>query len=145
MSAPSHGPWRGAGGGRAVALAFVSTLAIMYVLPFPVYGTLSALGLVEIPEPDAPGRFMLGVLVVKIGVALGFVLLLRRAFEAFAGRWMLYAAIWWLMFAIVEVGQAIGPGYSAGDAGGGIISEALYFPLSSRVAVRLLGGRAEAD
>ena len=90
-------------------LAFVSTLVIMFVVPLPVYALMSAIGLVEMPDEVAPGRFMISVLVVKVGVALGFVLLLRYASGVFAGRWLLYSAIWWLMFAIVEIGQAIGP------------------------------------
>ena len=56
-----------------------------------------------------------------------------------AGRWWLYAAIWWLMYAIVEVGQAIGPGYTAGMAAGGVLAEAIYFPLSSFVVARITG------
>ncbi len=125
-------------------VAFVSTLAIMYVVPLPVYALMSAIGLVEMPNEGTPGQFMISVLVVKIGVALGFVLLLRLASGVFAERWVLYGAIWWLMFAIVELGQAIGPNYSIGDALGGVIAEAVYFPLSSWVTVRLLGYRKDA-
>jgi len=119
--------------------AFVSTLVIMYVVPLPVYALMSAIGLVEMPDEGTPGQFMISVLVVKVGVALGFVLLLRFASGVFAPRWLLYGAIWWMMFAIVEIGQAIGPNYSIGDALGGVIAEAVYFPLSSWVTVRLLG------
>ena len=120
-------------------LAFVSTLVIMYVVPLPVYTLMSTIGLVEMPDEGTPGQFMISVLVMKIGVALGFVLLLRLGSGVFAARWLLYGAIWWLMFAIVEIGQAIGPNYSIGDALGGIISEAVYFPLSSWATVKLLG------
>ena len=123
---------------RRTILAFLSTLVIMYAVPFPVYGLMSALGLVEMPDEGSPGRFMLGVLVMKIGVALGFVLLLRLALDVFAARWPWYAGIWWLMFAIVELGQAIAPDYSLGDAVGGVVAEAVYFPLAAWAAVRLL-------
>ena len=125
-------------------LAFVSTLVIMYVVPLPVYALMSGIGLVEIPDEGTPGQFMISILVVKIGVALGFVLLLRFASGVFATRWLLYGAIWWLMFAIVEIGQAIGPNYSVGDALGGIIAEAVYFPLSSWATVRLLSHGKDA-
>ncbi len=120
-------------------VAFVSTLVIMYVVPLPVYALMSAIGLVEMPDEGTPGQFMISVLVVKIGVALGFVLLLRFASGVFAPRWLLYGAIWWLMFAIVEIGQAVGANYSIGDALGGVIAEAIYFPLSGWVTARLLG------
>lgn len=121
------------------ALAFVSTLGITYVVPLPVYALLSTMGWVEMPDEGTPGQFMISVLVVKIGVSLGFVLLLRLASAPFVTRWLLYGAVWWLMFAIVELGQAIGPNYSIGDALGGVIAEAIYFPLSSWAAARLLG------
>ncbi len=120
-------------------LAFVSTLVIMYVVPLPVYAFMSVIGLVEMPDTGTPGQFMISVFVVKIGVALGFVLLLWCASGVFATRWLLYGAIWWLMFAIIEIGQAIGPNYSIGDALGGVIAEAVYFPLSSWTTARFLG------
>ena len=132
------------GSPKLTSLAFLSTLVIMYVVPLPVYALMSAIGLVEMPDEGTPGQFMLSVLVVKIGVALGFVLLLRFASGVFAAHWLLYGAIWWLMFAIVEIGQAIGPNYSIGDALGGVIAEAVYFPLSSWATVRLLGYGKEA-
>lgn len=123
---------------RPFVLGLVLTVMIMYVVPLPVYALLSAMGLVEMPDEGPPGQFMISVLVVKIGVALGFVWLLWLGSDVFVARWVLYGAIWWLMFAIVEIGQAIGPDYSVGDAVGGIIAEAVYFPLSSRVAASLL-------
>ncbi len=42
------------------------------------------------------------------------------------------------MYMLVEVGQAIGPSYSIGDALGGVIAEAIYFPLSSWATAALL-------
>jgi hypothetical protein len=71
--------------GRTI-LAFISTLVIMCVVPLPVYGLMSAIGLVEIPVEGTPAQFMISVLVVKIGVALGFVLLLLLASDVFAAR-----------------------------------------------------------
>jgi hypothetical protein len=40
---------------------------------------------------------------------------------------------------IGEVGQAIGPGYSWKEAIAGVISEAIYVPLSAYVARRMIG------
>ena len=123
-------------------LAVVATWAIMMIVPFPIYGGFAALSLVEMPQQDSPGEFFLGVVVQKIGVALGFVLLFVLAKSIVLGRTMQYAAVWWVMYAIVETGQGIGPGYSAGDAVAGIISEAIYFPLSAWTVGRILRGRS---
>ncbi len=71
--------------GRA-ALAAVVTLAIMYVVPFPIYGACEALGWVELPQGGSPAQFLLSVLVVKIGVSVAFVLLFSLARSTLAGR-----------------------------------------------------------
>jgi hypothetical protein len=118
----------------------LATLAIMYLVPFPFYGVFQALGLVEMPEGGNPAEFLLSVLVIKIGVAFAFVLLFRLASSASRGSWWRYAAIWWVMFALIEVGQAMGPGYSVWEAVAGVLSEAVYFPLSSLATARILGG-----
>ncbi|NNG15240.1 MAG: hypothetical protein HKM89_02085 [Gemmatimonadales bacterium] len=124
--------------GRLIG-AVAATLAIMFVVPFPFYAGAEALGLVELPQDGSPAQFVLSVLVMKIGVALGFVFLFILARPAFKQRWWLYAGIWWVMYAIVEVGQAIGPGYTGAEAVAGILAEAVYFPLSTVVVGRILG------
>ena len=121
-----------------IAVAMLATLVIIYLVPLPVYAGLEALGLVALPEDGSPAQFMLGVLVIKIGVAFAFVMLFRLAGLDTGGSWWPYAAIWWAMFAVIEVGQAIGPGYSAWEAVGGIVAEAIYFPLSCAAVARLL-------
>ena len=125
-----------------IVVAMLATLAIQYLVPLPVYAGLEALGLVELPEGGSPARFMLSVLVIKIGVAFAFVLLFRLAGLDGGGSWWPYAGIWWAMFALIEAGQAIGPGYSAWEALGGIVAEAIYFPLSCMAVARLLRGGA---
>ena len=130
--------------GRLV-VAFLATLAIMWVIPLPIYGVFSAVfGAMELPEGASPAQFFVSVTVIKIGFALAFVLLFDLAAATLAGRWWLYAAIWWLMFVLLEVGRAIGPGYSAAFAVAGVISEAIYFPLSSVVVARIVGRRRNA-
>ena len=114
-----------------VVIAIVVTFVIMLVVPFPVYSLFAGLGMAQLPEGGSPGEFFLSVVVMKIGVALGFVLLFNSRAEALVRHWWRYAVIWWLMSTVVEVGQAIGPGYSAGEAVAGSISEAIYFPLCS--------------
>jgi len=54
---------------------------------------------------------------------------------------MQYALIWWATFAVIEIGQAIAPNYSWADAMGGILAEAIYFPVAVLATRRLLGSR----
>ena len=128
-----------------VVVAVLATLVIMWVVPLPVYGVYSAVfGAMELPDGASLAQFFLSVTVTKIGFALAFVLLFDLAAATLAGRWWLYAAIWWVMFALLEAGRAIGPGYSVLFAVAGVISEAIYFPLSSVAVARILGGRRHA-
>jgi energy-converting hydrogenase Eha subunit E len=123
---------------RKLALSVIATLAIIYIVPFPFYGLLSVLAGLEPPSDGSPVQFMIGVLVSKVGIALAFVLLFYLGRTSFAGRWPVYALVWWLMFVIGEVGQAIGPGYSWPEAAAGIVSESIYFPLSAFIVDRWL-------
>ncbi len=127
---------------RQVVVAIGLALVIMYVIPFPVYGALSALTGLQPPTEGSVALFMLSVLVIKLGVAVAFVLLFYLAHDRWAKRWTTYALIWWVMFAVVELGQAITPDYSWLDAVGGIVAEAIYFPLAAFVVARLLSRRA---
>lgn len=130
---------------KRLFVAFVPTLAIMWIVPLPIYGVFSTLGALEMPEVGSTARFFLSVSVIKIGFALAFVLLFDLASATLAGRWWPYAAIWWLMFALLEAGRAIGPGSSVPFAVAGVISEAIYFPLSSLVVARLLSGNRDVS
>ena len=123
---------------QRLLLAILATLAIMYVVPLPIYGGLSLVTDIEPPSPDSPGLFMLSVLVVKVGVAIGFVLLFHLARSHWLGDWKTYAGVWWAMFTVMELGQAIVPGYTWLDAFGGIVAEAIYFPASAVVIARLI-------
>jgi hypothetical protein len=80
------------------------------------------------------------VLVSKAGIAIVFVLIFYVARSALSEQWLLYAALWRLMFVFGEVGQAIGPDYSTQEAIAGIISETIYLPISAWVADWLVGG-----
>lgn len=123
---------------KRLSLSFLSTLIIMYVVPFPFYGAAAALTGLQPPEGAAPGVFLLSVLVIKIGVAAAFVLIFYLGRDALAGRWLIYAFAWWLFFVLSEVGQAIGPGYSWTEAVAGVLSETVYCPLAALVVDRLL-------
>jgi hypothetical protein len=85
------------------------------------------------PEGVSPAMFLLSVLVSKIGTAIAFVLIFYFARNIFGNNWLLYAFIWWMMLAIGEVGQAIGPNYSWKEAIAGVISESIYFPISAYI------------
>jgi hypothetical protein len=124
-----------------IALSVCVTLVIMYVVAFVVYGTFSALLDLQPPAGASPAVFLISIFIVKLGLAIAFVLLFYVARETWADRWLLYALIWWLMFAVAELGQAVGPGYSWTEAIAGIIAEAIYCPLCAFLLPRLLGAR----
>jgi hypothetical protein len=123
-----------------VGVAFV----IMNLATFMAYGSLAAILGLEPPVGSSPGQFLASVLVVKLGLAGGFVALYYLAREFWYARWLKYATMWWAMFAVIEVGQAIAPSYSWRDALGGIIAEAIYFPLSALAIRRVLGSGERA-
>lgn len=115
---------------KNVALSVLLVLAIIFAVPFVIYAATSAVTGLETPG-GSPLVFLTGVLISKTGTALAFVLLFHVARDSLSGHWIQYAAIWWIMFAIGEVGQAIGPDYSWQEAVAGILSETIYFPLSA--------------
>src|SRR5512136_321991 len=108
-------------------------LAIIYIVPFVVYGVGSVVAGLKPPEGASPARFLMSVFVSKLGTAITFVLIFHFTREELKGRWILYASLWWLMFIIGEIGQAIGPHYSWKEAAAGIISETIYWPMSAFV------------
>jgi hypothetical protein len=122
-----------------VVITTVLVLAIIYIVPFLVYGIGSAVADFKPPEGASPGRFLISVLVSKVGVAIGFVLIFYLARTSLSGQWVLYVVAWWLMFVVGEVGQAIGPNYSWKEAIAGVISETIYVPLSGYVTNWLTG------
>ena len=128
-----------------ILLAIGLSLAIMYVIPFPVYGVLSAFTGLQPPTEGSVALFMLSVLVIKVGVSVAFVLLFYFARDSWVQGWTMYALIWWGMFAVVELGQAITPDYTWLAALGGIIAEAIYFPFDAFVIARLLKPQESLD
>lgn len=120
-------------------LSVALVLAIIYIVPFLVYGLASLVSDLKPPEGASPARFLFSILVSKLGTALAFVLIFYLARASLSGRWLLYAFVWWLMYVIGEIGQAIGPGYSWKEAVAGILSETVYWPLSAYAVQWLLG------
>jgi hypothetical protein len=114
-------------------------LAIIYVVPFLIYGVASFAMDMKPPEGVSPARFLISVLVSKVGTAFAFVVIFYLARSSLSGLWFAYAVIWWLMFVIGEIGQAIGPNYSWKEALVGVLSETIYVPLSAYVTHWLVG------
>jgi len=121
-----------------IALSIILVLLIIYIVPMVVYGLFSTLIGAKMPEGISPIKFLLSVLVSKIGTAIAFVLIFYFARTVFSELWLLYAFIWWLMFAIGEIGQTIGVNYSWKEAVAGVISEIIYFPLAALVVSWLI-------
>ena len=122
-----------------VILSIVFVLAIIYIVPILIYGLASVVAGLKTPEGASPAQFLISVLVSKIGTAITFVLIFYFARSSLSGQWLLYAFIWWLMFVIGEVGQAIGPNYTWKEAIAGVISETVYLPISAYVTNWLIG------
>ena len=122
-----------------VVITIVLVLAIISIVPFLVYGLGSTVADLKPSEGASPGRFLVSVLVSKVGVAIAFVLIFYLARTSLSGQWGPYAVIWWLMLVVGEVGQAIGPNYTWKEAIAGIISETIYIPLSGYVTNSQIG------
>ena len=122
-----------------VILNIVVVLAIIYVVPFLVYGLATTVTSLKPPEGASPARFLISVLVSKIGTAIAFVLIFYIARSSMSGQWFLYAFVWWIMIVIGEIGQAIGPNYTWKEAIAGILSETIYLPLSAYITELLIG------
>ena len=123
-----------------VILSVFFVLAIIYIVPFLVYGLASVVAGLKSPEGASPARFLVSVLISKIGTAITFVLIFFFARNSLSGQWMLYAFLWWLMFVIGEIGQTIGPNYTWKEAIAGILSETIYLPLSAYITNWLIAG-----
>ena len=124
-----------------VILSIVLVLAIIYIVPLVVYGLATVVAGLKPPEGASPAQFLISVLVSKIGTAIAFVLIFHCARGSLTGQWLLYAFVWWLMFVIGEIGQAIGPNYTWKEAVAGVISETIYLPPSAYLTNWLLGAK----
>ena len=123
-----------------VILSVFFVLTIIYIVPFLIYGLASVVAGLKSPEGASPARFLVSVLISKIGTAITFVLIFHFARNSLSGQWILYAFLWWLMFVMGEIGQTIGPNYTWKEAVAGILSETIYLPLSAYVTNWLIAG-----
>jgi hypothetical protein len=115
-----------------IPLAIMAVWAVIFIVPVLVYGLSSAITGLQ-PPGESPWMFLLGVAISKFGTAVAFVLTYALAQDPLRGQWLAYVGLWFVMFAIGEVGQAIGPDYSGQEAILGVISEAIYFPASGLI------------
>lgn len=114
-------------------------LLIIFIIPIVVYSIFQQMFELKTPAGASPSVFLLSVLVTKIGTSITFVCLFYLGREFFSSYWMLYGFIWWIMYVIGEIGQAIIPTYSWKEAITGIISETIYFPISAFIIYKLIG------
>jgi len=75
---------------RKLILNIGLVLAIIYVVPFVVYGVGSVVAGLKPPEGASPARFLISVFVCKFGTAVCFVLIFYFARQELSGRWVLY-------------------------------------------------------
>jgi hypothetical protein len=122
-----------------VSLAVVLVFATIFTVPIVAYGALSRLTGLQTPGGD-PWMFLGSVAVSKLGTAIAFVGIWVIGRDTLGQQWALYLGLWWGMFVLGEVGQAIGPNYSWQEAFAGILSETIYLPLSSVIVARLFPG-----
>lgn len=118
-------------------LSFTLTLIVIFFIPVLVYALFTSL--FGLKEPEKKLSFFVGVLLQKVGTTIGFVGLFHLGRDYFSDNWLLYGLMWFVMFALTEIGQAFMPNYSKKEAIAGVISEAIYFPLTAYIVSCLLG------
>ncbi|HEX2729666.1 MAG TPA: hypothetical protein VHM16_07920 [Rubrobacteraceae bacterium] len=121
-----------------VALTVALVLAVVYAVPFVVYGLASVVVDLRPPGDASPALFLTSVFVSKLGTALAFVLIFYISRGSLSGQWFVYALLWWVMFVVGEIGQAIGPDYTWKEAMAGMVSETIYVPLAAYVTSWLI-------
>lgn len=121
-----------------LALSTVTVLAIIYLVPLVLYALSSRFISMPSPENAGPARFLTGVLVTKFGTAVAFVGVFWLSRATWENRWLVYAALWFAMFAGSEVGDAVSGRSTTGEAVVGVVSEAVYAPLSAWVVYEML-------
>lgn len=117
--------------------AIVLVWIVLFSVPVLVYGAFAAVTGMK-PPGDSPVLFLLGTGISKLGTAIAFVAIFALARPVLGEQWLAYVAIWWLMYVVGEVGQAVTPTYSRLEAIAGIISETIYFPVSGLILIWLL-------
>lgn len=126
------------GDGVAVLGAITAVFAITFVIPLVVYGAASRWTKLDTPTRLPLRQFMATVALEKAGVAVTFVGVMGLAGEPVRNAWAGYAALWFVMFAVTEVTEALRHNQGVAEAAAGVASELLYFPLASLAAAAIL-------
>lgn len=113
-----------------IFISFILTFLIFFITPIAIYGIFSKF--FEVKEPEKKLRFFAGVLLEKIGTSIGFVGLFYLG-QSFSNNWFAFGLVWFVMFAVTEVGQIYTHSSPKREAIAGIISESIYFPLSAYI------------
>ena len=120
-----------------VLVAVILVWALLFAIPFAVYGSASTF--LDLKAPVGPAwRFLCGVAVTKLGMTAAFVALFALSRDAWRGHWPLYGSIWFAMFAASEIGDVVRMATGIDEAILGILSEAVYAPASAFVINRVL-------
>lgn len=120
-----------------VLIGFILTLTVILIVPILIYGLFTVY--FGLDEPEKKSKFFIGVLLQKTATAGAFVALFYLGRSYFLDEWLLYGFIWFVMFAVTEIGQTFMPNYSKKEAIAGIISEAVYFSLAAFILSWLVG------
>ena len=120
-----------------ILISVILVWTILFAVPVAVYGSASKF--LDLTPPVGPAwRFLLGVSITKLGTALAFVALFALSRDVWRGHWALYGAIWFLTFVASELGDVVRMASSSREAILGILSEAVYAPVSAFAINRLL-------
>jgi hypothetical protein len=120
-------------------MAVLAVLLVIYLVPFLVYGGASVISGLQPPTTASPARFLLGVLVTKLGTAIAFVVIFDVSRAVWGPRWPLYAFLWFVMFALSEAGETVSGRTTSTEAALGIVSEAIYAPIAAFMTQWILG------
>lgn len=121
-----------------VMTSVIYVWAIIFIVPFIVYGVASKVAGIEPPKQVSVQQFLASVLLEKLGVATTFALVFLMADRVAAPNWLYYGLLWWYMFALAEVAMAMRSQSSWKEAFVGIISELIYFSISAYVMVWII-------
>jgi hypothetical protein len=78
-------------------------------------------------------------MVTKLGTAVAFVSIFAVSRAIWGPRWLLYAMLWFVMFAFSELGEAVSGRTTKQEALLGVVSEAIYTPLSAFITQWFVG------
>ena len=121
-----------------IAPTIALVLIIIYAVPFLVYALFSI-----VADLKPPGRLAGALSHKRIRLQTGNGAGVRSIFYIARGslseQWLVYALLWWVMFVVGEIGQAIGPNYTWKEAIVGMVSETIYVPLAAYVTNWFLG------